>query len=218
MRSQLLEELLDVENVSFRVRVENDGVIEVGSYVSEAFDHLIDDLDEPSRRRAAPLWHEEPLEEAYGRAESRERDSVFVDRDLMQRRDQIEEGENSSATQLVEDFVDSGYGELSKNMLMFNFLWLIVSRIPPQFFGMMTTGLAYGEVECCMRPTARYSSKNVSICLATRGFTRGREVTGVLSGGTEIWNGRREHEPKSVSDLKNTSENSMRVSPSWVIL
>ena len=72
---------------------------------------------------------------------------------------------------------------------------------------MMTTGLEYGGVECCMRPAARYSSRIVSICLATRGFTRwGREVTGELSGGTETSNGRREHEPKSVSDVEDICE------------
>ena len=43
--SQLLEKFLDVENVSFRVRVENDDVIEVGDYVNEALVNLIDDLD-----------------------------------------------------------------------------------------------------------------------------------------------------------------------------
>ena len=94
----MLEKFLDVENVSCRVRVKNDYVIEVGVYVSEAFNNLIDDLDEPSMRRAAPLWHDGPLEEVCGRAESREGNRVFVDRDLMERRDQIEEGENSSET------------------------------------------------------------------------------------------------------------------------
>ena len=111
----MLEKFLDVENVSFRVRVENDDVIEVGDYVNEALVNLIDDLDELSRRRVAPLRHDEPFEEACGRAESRERDRVFVDLDYMERRHQIEQGENSSATQLFEDMVDSGYGELSKN-------------------------------------------------------------------------------------------------------
>ena len=72
MLSQFLEKFLDVENVSSRIRVENDDVIEVGGYFSEALDSLISDLDEPSRRRAAPLWHDEPREEACGRAESRD--------------------------------------------------------------------------------------------------------------------------------------------------
>ena len=56
--------------------------------------------------------------------------------------------------------------------MLFNFLQLIVSRIPPDFFGMMTTGLAYGNVECCIRPAAILTSREVCIWLATRGLTR----------------------------------------------
>ena len=40
-------------------------------------------------------------------------------------------------------------------------------------------------------------------------------MTGELSGGTEISNNRREHEPKSVGDVEKTSANSIKVSPNW---
>ena len=43
--------------------------------------------------------------------------------------------------------------------------------------------------------------------------TKGRDVAGELSGGTEISNGRREDEPTSVGDVEKTSANSIKVSP-----
>ena len=167
----MLEKFLDVENVSFRVRVENDDVIEVGGYASEAFDNLIDDLDESSRRRAAPLWHDELLEEACECAEIREGNRFFVDRDLMERRDQIEEGENSSATQFVEDIVDSTYGELSENADVGQLLAVDRESNSTRFFR-DDNHRARVWRGGSMRPAARYPSKVVSICLATRGFTR----------------------------------------------
>ena len=101
--------------------------------------------------------------------------------------------------------------------MSFNFLELIVSRIPPDFFGMMATGPAYRDVECCMRPAARYSFRIVSIGLTTRGFTRlGREVTGGLPGGTEISNGRREYEPKVSYQRHVDKDVSQQVYDVWV--
>ena len=43
------------------------------------------------------------------------------------------------------------------------------------------------------------------------------EDTGGLSGGTEISNGRREHEPRSVGDVEKTYVNSIKVTPNWVM-
>ena len=51
------------------VGVENYDVVEVGRYTVKVFDDLVDDLDEPSRRGAASLRHDEPLEESGRRAE-----------------------------------------------------------------------------------------------------------------------------------------------------
>ena len=74
--------------------------------------------DEPSQRRATPLWHDQPLEEARGRAECRERDRVFVDHYLVDRRDEIKERKHPSAAQLVEDFIDAGCGKLTENAVV----------------------------------------------------------------------------------------------------
>ena len=83
--------------------------------------------DEPSQRRATPLWHDQPLEEARGRAECRERDRVFVDHYLVDRRDEIKERKHPSAAQLVEDFIDAGYGELTENA---DVVQLLIDRKP----------------------------------------------------------------------------------------
>ena len=82
---------------------------------------------------------------------------------------------------------------------------------------MMTTGLADGGVECRMRPAARNSSRIVSICGHERIHAIGARGHRGLSGGTEISNGRREHEPKSLGDVEKTSANSIRVSPNMVM-
>ena len=60
------------------------------------------------------MWHDQPLEEARGRAECRERDRV-LNRYLVKRRDEIKKGKYLSAAQLFEDFIDEGYGKLTEN-------------------------------------------------------------------------------------------------------
>ena len=60
--SQLLEQSLNGEDVSGGIRIEHDNVIEVGGHVGNAFDYFVHHLDEPSRRRASPLWHDQPFE------------------------------------------------------------------------------------------------------------------------------------------------------------
>ena len=98
---------------------------------------------------------------------------------------------------------------------MLSFLQLTVIRTPPDFFGMTTGGLEYGEVECWIRPAARYLFKVASASLAKIGLILwGREVTGALSSRTEISECIREQEPKSVLDLEKTSAKSHRTSPS----
>ena len=79
-------------------------------------------------------------------------------------------------------------------------------RTPPDFFGMTTTDLEYGEVEFWIRPAAMYWFKVASTSSAKTGLILwGREVTGALPSGTEISKGIREQEPKSVLDLEKTS-------------
>ena len=84
---QLFEQSRNGQDVSEGIRIELDNVIEVGGHVGKAFYDLVDHLDELSRRRGAPLWHDQPLEEARGREECRERDRVFVSRYPVERRD-----------------------------------------------------------------------------------------------------------------------------------
>ena len=57
-------------------------------------------------------------------------------------------------------------------MRVFSFLYLTVMRMPPDFFGVTTTGLAHDDVECWMRPAARNFSKTASTCLAVGGLMR----------------------------------------------
>ena len=52
---QLFQHSHNGEDVSAGIRIEDDNVIEVGGHVGKAFDDFVDHLDEPSRRRAAPL-------------------------------------------------------------------------------------------------------------------------------------------------------------------
>ena len=91
---RLLEQSLNGEDVSEGNRIEDDGVIKVGGRVVKSFYYFIDHLDEPSRRRAASLRHDQPLEEARGRADCRERDRVFVGRYLVEQRGERSKREN----------------------------------------------------------------------------------------------------------------------------
>lgn len=71
-----------------------------------------------------------------------------------------------------------------------NFLWFVVIRTPPDFFGMATSGLEYGEVGCWIRPTARYWFRVVSTYFAKIRLMRcGRDVTDALPPGIELSKG-----------------------------
>ena len=96
---------------------------------------------------------------------------VVVDRYLVERRDDIQEGKYPSAAQLVEDFIDAGFGKLTENADVellavdrkpnpVGFLWYDDHRARVPRRGVL------------LRPAVRYSSRIVSICLATRSFTR----------------------------------------------
>ena len=91
-------------------------------------------------------------------------------------------------------------------------------QTPPDFFGRTTRDLEYGEVECWIRPVARYWFNVASTSFAYIGLIQwGREVTGALPSGTEISKGIREQAPKSVLDLDNTSAESQRTPLSCLI-
>ena len=78
---------------------------------------------------------------------------------------------------------------------------------PPDVFGMTTSGLDYGEVDCWIIRAARYWLRVASTSLAIAGFIRwGREVTGALPSGREISKGIREQDPKSVFKVETHRE------------
>ena len=87
MFAQVFEQSRNGVDVSGGIRIEHDNIIEVGGHVGKAFYDFVDHLDESSWRRVAPLWHDQRLEEARGRAECREGDRVFMNRYLVERSD-----------------------------------------------------------------------------------------------------------------------------------
>ena len=135
--------------------------------------------------------------------------------DLVERRNQVEQGKHPSLAQRVQNLVHARDGQLAEAADLVEFLVVDNVRTPPDFFGITTSGLEYGEVECWIRRAARYWFKVASTSLAKIGLILwGREVTGVLPSGTEISKGTWEQEPKSVLDLEKTSAKSRRTSPS----
>ena len=66
------EQNLKIDYVVGGVRADDDDVIEVSGDIGEVLENIIE-FDEPSRRRAASLWQDQPLEEARGRAEYRDK-------------------------------------------------------------------------------------------------------------------------------------------------
>ena len=98
---------------SGRGGVEDDDVVEVCGDAFQAFDDLVDDLDEPAGGGAAALRRYKPFEEPVGGAERRQWDGVLVDGDLVEGGDQVEKGKNAAFAQGVQDLVFPGDGKLS---------------------------------------------------------------------------------------------------------
>ena len=86
--------------------------------------------------------------------------------------DQIEEGENSSSAQFVEDFVDSGYGELSKNADAIQLLVVDRESNPTRFFWDDNHRARAWRGGMLYEAGREIPSKIVPICLTTREFTR----------------------------------------------
>ena len=85
----------DVGDVVGGVGVEDDDVVEVRGDGFQAFDYLVNNLNEPTGGGTAALRHHKPLEEPVWRAKRRQRDGILVDGDLVELGDQVEEGENA---------------------------------------------------------------------------------------------------------------------------
>lgn len=62
---------------------------------TETFNNHIDYFYEPTRGGASSLWHVEPLVKLGRRAQGSNGASVFTNRNLVQRRDGVEEEENA---------------------------------------------------------------------------------------------------------------------------
>ena len=178
------------------VCVENDDVVEVGGDASKVFEDLVDDLDEPPGRGTAALRHDEPFEKPGGCAEHGEGNGIFIDGDLVERGYKVEQGEDESFSQGIEDLVDVGDGELSEGADRVKLI-VVDRNTDAAIFAIAIIGLEYGEVECWMRPAARYWSSTASTFLAKMGLMRYGRAVKALSGGTEILNGIREQEPNS---------------------
>ena len=79
----------DVDDVVGGVGVEDDDVVEARGDAFQAFDDLVNVLNEPTEGGTAALRHHKPLEEPVRRAKRRQRDGILVDGDLVERGDQI---------------------------------------------------------------------------------------------------------------------------------
>ena len=81
----------------------------------------------------------------------------------MERRNQVEQGKHPSLAQGVQGLVHARDGQLAEAADLVEFL--VVDSDPNALrdvFGMTTSGLECGEVECWIRPDARYWFKVAS--------------------------------------------------------
>lgn len=79
--------------------------------------------------------------------------------------------ENTSLAHRVRNLVHARDGQTALRMLL-SFMQLTVIRTPLDFFGMTTSRLEFGEVDCWVRPAAKYWFKVASISLAKIGGAR----------------------------------------------
>lgn len=106
-----------IEDVSGKIRVEDDDVVEPDGYATEFSNNFVLSLLVTTPvPRCAPWRHDGPLEEKDGNAQSCEGKSIslfgrWCDGTNRQT-DEIEEGNIPSGARLVEDLLDTGDGEL----------------------------------------------------------------------------------------------------------
>ena len=110
-----------------------------------------------------------------------------------------------------------GKGSWLRLLIWLSFLQFTVIPTPPNFFGMATRGLEYGEVECWIKSAARYWSKVASTHLGKVGSVRcGLDVAGALPLGVEITKGIEEQEPNFRlvlrENARKTSDNTPQLS------
>ena len=78
----------------------------------------------------------------------RERNGILVRGNLMERRNQVEQGKHPSLAQRVQDLVRAGDGQLAEATDLVEFLVIDSAPNASSLFGMTISRLEYGQVEC----------------------------------------------------------------------
>ena len=94
--SKAFEEGATRLDMHYRIGIEHNDTVEVWSHLLKIFNHLIDHLDEPPRRSAAVLNHNEPLIGARGCADRRQGHRILTRLNMVERGNQVEQGKHPS--------------------------------------------------------------------------------------------------------------------------
>ena len=143
---------------------------------------------------------------------------VFLCTALVKRGDEVEEQKYSTGAKLVENLIDARDGEPAKDA---EFVQLLENHREANATGFLRDGNHWARPgRCGVLDEAggeEYIQNRVHL-LCGRGIeARGPRRDRRAVRGTVILKGSREQEPKSVGDFENTSENSARTSPKWVM-
>ena len=120
--AQAFEKGSDVGGVVGRGGIEDDDVVEVCGDPLQAFDDLVDDLDEPAGGGAAALRHYKPSEEPVGGAERLQWDGVLVDRDLVKEETRSKREKMWPLPKESRTSSTWGMGSCPRDLMAFSFL------------------------------------------------------------------------------------------------
>ena len=109
-------------DVGRRIRVEQYHIIEVGRHLCQTFNAFVNHFREPAERRTAALGYDEPLVEARGGANRRERDSVLVLGSLVERGDQLNRKNTSPFTKGSRTWSTREIGNWLRRLIWLSFL------------------------------------------------------------------------------------------------